>query len=153
MLEPDILEKYMKKLISSTILLMFFATSAFAAWQVKFADTYTKKGIDQAVIEALKEGAKPDDIVDKGLGLEGLNPQNLVMALYCAGVKGQDVRQAAASHDISELIVVAGYKKSLEECAGAVADSQAYTPVTTGFSSRSSEGGGSSFASTSTFRR
>jgi hypothetical protein len=144
----------MKRLFAGGLFVLVFATFVFAEWQVNFEDTYMKKGIDQAVIDALKEGVKPDDIVDKGLDLEGLNPQNLVMALYCAGVKGQDVREAAASHNISELIVAAGYKKSLEECAGAVADSQAYTPVSAGFSGGLSAGSGSaSFASPSTFRR
>ena len=145
----------MKKLLTSGVFVLLFATVVFAEWQVNFQDTYAKKGIDQAVIDALKEGAKPNDIVEKGLALDGLNPQNLIMALYCAGVKGQEIRDAAASHNISELIVVAGYKKSLEECAGAVADSQAYTPVsTTGFSGgRSAGGGSSSYASPSTFSR
>ena len=112
-------------------------------FQVDFKDTYSNKGIDQAVIDALKDGADPDSIVVSGLDLEGLNPQNLVMALYCAGVKGQDIRDAAANHDISELIVTAGYKKSVVECSDVVADSQAYTTVARGFSGgkRGGDGG------------
>jgi len=124
----------MKKIILTLTLVMLFCTVVFAEWKVDFRDTYASKGIDQAVIDALKDGADPDSIVVSGLDLEGLNPQNLVMALYCAGVKGQDIRDAAANHDSSELIVTAGYKKSVVECSDVVADSQAYTPVAKGFS-------------------
>ncbi len=132
----------MKKILLTVTMVALFCTVAFAEWQVDFKDTYTNKGIDQAVIDALKEGAEPDSIVVNGLDLEGLNPQNLVMALYCAGVKGQDIRDAAANHDISELIVTAGYKKSVVECSDVVADSQAYTPVARGFSGGKKGGGG-----------
>jgi len=143
----------MKKLIFGSILVVLLSTVAFAEWQVDFEDTYINKGINQAVIDALKDGTNPDSIVQKGLNLEGLNPQNLVMALYCAGAKGQDIRDAASNYDISELIVTAGYKKSIAECGDVVADSQAYTPVATGFSGGRSAGsrGGSFFASPSTF--
>ncbi len=143
----------MKKVIFGSILVVLLSTVAFAEWQVDFEDTYINKGINQAVIDALKDGANPDSIVQKGLNLEGLNPQNLVMALYCAGAKGQDIRDAASSYDISELIVTAGYKKSVVECGDAVADSQAYTPVAKGFSGGRSAGssGGIFFASPSTF--
>ena len=132
----------MKKILFTVTLVSLFCTAAFAEWQVDFKDTYFDKGIDQAVIDALKDGAEPDSIVIKGLDLEGLNPQNLVMALYCAGVKGQDIRDAAANHNISELIVTAGYKKSIVECSDVIADSQAYTPVARGFSGGKRGGGG-----------
>ncbi len=124
----------MKKILFAVTLVALFSTVVFAEWQVDFKDTYVDKGIDQAVIDALKEGVDPDSIVINGLDLEGLNPQNLVMALYCAGVKGQDIRDAAENHNISEIIVTAGYKKSVVECSDMVADSQAYTPVARGFS-------------------
>lgn len=126
----------MKKLMLGMILVLFTAGSACAEWQVTFEETYYKVGIDQAVIDALKEGGDPDSIVERGLIFEGLNPQNLIMALYCAGVRGKEVRDAADNHSISELIVTAGYKKSLVECGDAIAESQAYTPILTGFSRR-----------------
>ncbi len=63
------------------------------------------------------------------LELEGLNPQNLIKALYCAGAKGQDIREAAEKYNISEMILAAGFKKSKAECSDMVADAQAYTPV------------------------
>jgi len=143
----------MKKILLTAAMVALFCTAAFAEWQVDFKDTYANKGIDQAVIDALKEGADPDSIVINGLDLEGLNPQNLVMALYCAGVKGQDIRDAAANHDISEMIVSAGYKKSVVECGDVVADSQAYTPVSTNFSGgKKGGGGGRTYASRATFQ-
>lgn len=124
----------MKRIIFMATLFALLSSVAFAEWQVEFKDTYFDKGIDQAVVDALKEGAEPDSIVMNGLELEGLNPQNLVMALYCAGVKGQDIKVAADNHQISEIIVTAGYKKSIVECSDVIADSQAYIPVATGFS-------------------
>jgi hypothetical protein len=107
-------------------------TIAFAEWLVDFRDTYVKDGIDKAVVVAMKGGANPDLIVENGMKFEGLNPENLVKALYCAGAKGQDVRAAAEKHNISELIVATGYKKAVAECNDQIADSQAYTPVASG---------------------
>jgi hypothetical protein len=113
---------------------------------------YNKVGIDKVVIEFLKYGLSVDKIVPECLALEGLNPQNLIRALYCAGAKGQDIRDAAGKYGISEIILVAGYKKSVDECRDVVNDSQAYTPVSSGltFSSPTS-GRAGSFASPSTF--
>ncbi len=122
----------MKKIVIACLLVLMSVSVAFAEWLVDFRDIYVKQGIDKAVVSALKEGANPDLIVENGLKLEGLNPENLVKALYCAGAKGQDIRDAAKKYDISELIVAAGFKKSVAECADKVADSQAYTPVATG---------------------
>lgn len=141
----------MKKVLMIGLISLIFSGVAYAEWQVTFEESYFNNGIDQAVIDALKEGADPDAIVERGLILEGLNPQNLVMALYCAGVKGQKIREAAENHEISDMVVTAGYKKSIVECGDAVADSQAYTPVSTGFSTRSAGNGGGSSASPDNF--
>lgn len=126
----------MKRVVFALLGVAIFSTLAFAEWKVTFEDTYINKGIDQAVIDALKEGANPDGIVEIGVTFENLNPQNLVMALYCAGAKGEDIRLASERHGISEQIVTAGYKKAVVECNDALADSQAYTPVSSGFSVR-----------------
>jgi len=123
----------MKRIILALLGVVMFTSLAYAEWKVTFEDTYLNKGIDQAVQDALKEGGMPTDIMGLGVTLEGLNPQNLVMALYCAGVKGDDVLAAAKAHDISEQIVTAGYKKAVTECSDALADSQAYTPVAQSF--------------------
>jgi hypothetical protein len=123
----------MKKHIIGCLLILSIATVALAEWKVEvFKENYAKEGIDQAVIDAMKEGALPVQIVETGLELEGLNPQNLVKALYCAGANGQDITSAALKYEISEEIIAAGYKKSVEECGEQVADSQAYTPVAAG---------------------
>ncbi len=143
----------MKKIVFSLVGVFMCATFAFAEWQVAFIDNYTKKGIDQAVIDALKEGGTADGIVKKGITIEGLNHQNLVKALYCARVNGADILAAAELYEIPSLIVTAGYKKSLEECSGVDVDAQAYTPVPTtvsfGGASSPSTGGGT-YASPST---
>lgn len=122
----------MKKIIMACLLVLFCVSIACAEWLVDFRDTYVSEGIDKAVENALKEGKTPDLIVENGLELEGLNPQNLIKALYCAGVNGQDVRKAAEKWDISEVIVAAGFKRSKAECADQVADTQAYTPANQG---------------------
>jgi hypothetical protein len=132
--------------------MMFFIPSANSA---QLQEKYNKIGIDKVVVELLKDGVKPNQIVEDCLPLDGLNPQNLIRALYCAGVTGQDVREAAENNDITEVIVVAGYKKSVDECRDVVEDSQAYTPVSSGpsFSSPTAgrTGGGLTFASPSAF--
>lgn len=140
----------MKKLWFAFFLVVFGASVACAEWMVDFKNTYVKEGIDQAVERALKDGQSPDAIVEFGVAIEGLNPQNLVRALYCAGANGQDVRAAADKFGISEPIVIAGYKKAIDECGDRVADAQAYTPVATGPSFATPTGGrGGSFASPS----
>ncbi len=141
----------MKKIAIACLLVLVTCSIAFAEWLVDFQDTYVKQGIDKAVVVALKGGASPNLIVENGLQLQGLNPENLVKALYCAGVKGQDIRDAAAKWNISKIIIAAGYKKSIAECTGVIADSQAYTPVATGPSFVTPSGGQSGgYASPST---
>ena len=123
-------------------LILITATVAVAEWLVNFQDTFYQEGIDNAVVVAMKEGIGPDMIVENGLQFEGLNPSNLVKALYCAGAQGQDIRSAAERYGISELMVAAGYKKSIAECGDKVADAQPFTPVATGTSFVSVNPGG-----------
>lgn len=143
-------EVRMKGLLTACMLVLVSVSIACAEWQVDFRDTYVSEGIDKAVENAMKEGKTPDLIVENGLELEGLNPQNLIKALYCAGAKGQDIREAAQKYNISEMILAAGFKKSKAECSDMVADAQAYTPVGLGpsFATPVSTRGGS-FASPS----
>ena len=119
----------MKRIILSALLVVATVSVAFAEWLVDFKENYSKVGIDKAVVEAMKEGASPDAILQNGLAFEGLNPQNLIKALYCAGAKGDEVKAAAEQYEVSEVVLVAGYKKATEECSDQVVDSQAYTPV------------------------
>jgi len=119
----------MKRLIISALLSVFFVSSAFADWSEDFDTNLATQGIEIAVQEALKIGKSPTDIVQKTDGIEGLNPQNVLKALYCAGAPGDDIKAAADSVGISELMVLAAFDKSIVECGIAVKDSQAYTPV------------------------
>ena len=102
---------------------MCTAVVAFAEWIVDFRDIYLEQGIDQAVIEALKQGAKPDEIMKNGLELDGINPQNLIKAMYCAGIRGRTILRLRVMHGkCRDMIIVAGYKKSVEECGDQVID-------------------------------
>ncbi len=116
----------MRKIIIAVMIVLMTFSAALAEWSDTFKETYNKKSIDEAVVDAMKEGVSPKLIVENGLQLKTLNPQNLVKALFCAGAKGQDIREAASEWQISELIVAAGYKKSIAECGDQVADVQPY---------------------------
>ncbi len=122
-------EDKMKKILVAGVLVLFSVSIACAEWLVDFRETYASQGIDKAVENAMKEGKTPVLIVENGLELEGLNPQNLIKALYCSGAKGQDIREAAQKYEISEMLVAAGFQQSKVECSDMVADTQAYTPV------------------------
>lgn len=144
----------MKKLLFALIFIPLFCTVASAEWRVDFNENYTNQGIYQAVKVALQEGVDLDSIIVQARGLAGLNLQDLMTALYCAGVKGQDIRDLAAKNEISESFVVAGYKESLAVCHEIVVDHQGYTPVTKNFpgSRRTRTGGGSkTFGGTSVY--
>jgi len=142
-----------KKIILAMIIVVISGTLAMAEWIATYKDVYQSKGIDEAVVEALKEGATPDAIMENGLKFEGLNPQNLVKAMYCGGIRGDDIRAAGQIYDVSDLLIVAGYKKSVEECGEQIADTQAYTPVASvlSFVGASLPGAGTSNISPSTF--
>jgi hypothetical protein len=118
----------MKRLITAFFIVGFAATIASADWLANFKDTYQNQSIDIAVENAMKEGIGPDIIVENALAIETLNPQNLIKAMYCAGVSGRDIYLAADKFQVSELIVAAGFKKSVEECGDRVTDVQPYTP-------------------------
>jgi hypothetical protein len=105
------------------------ASFACADWLSDFQDTYINKSIDLAVENAMKEGIKPDVIAGKSLAFdEKLNPENLINALYCTGVTGQEVYGIAQEYNISDLIVTAGFNKCVAGCGDRVADTQPYTP-------------------------
>lgn len=116
----------MKKLIAALAMVAVSATVVFAGWSEDFKKTYKAENIQVAVEGALEKGAAPEKIVGEGVAIEGLNPQNLVKALYCAGVSGIDVRAAAEKYKISEMIVAAGHRQSVAECGVQAVDAQAY---------------------------
>ena len=120
----------MNKIILYTLTIVTLSVAcAFATWLDDFKSIFEKEGIDEAVVEALKVGTTPDSIMESGLQFEELNPQNLVKAMYCGGIRGDDIRAASQKYDVSDIIIVAGYKKSVEECGDQIVDTQAYTPV------------------------
>lgn len=142
----------MKKIISIAVLVVALASTAYADWVADFLAAYNDKGIEPAVTEALKTGQGPQAIIDEGLKIQELNPQNLLKALYCAGVKGDDIKTAADAAGISDILIVAAYEKSVAECGDRVVDTQAYTPVGPSFAGVPSPGSpDGSYASPSTF--
>ncbi len=148
------MEVSMGKVAVAIFLILVTSSVVLANWLTDFKNIFLNEGIDKAVVEAMKEGATPDSIVEKSLAFEGLNPANLIKALYCAGAQGQDIKKAAERYEISELLVAAGYKKSIAECGEQVADSQPFTPVQTGTSFVSVDpGGGGDNASEFTFNQ
>jgi hypothetical protein len=99
-----------------------------------FYKNYKTMGIDKATILALTEGVQPAALIEAGLALENLNPQNLIKAMYCAGYNGDDIKKACDQYGISELVLVSGFKKSRAECSQDCRDpdgddTQAYTPA------------------------
>jgi surface antigen len=118
----------MKKFIAALIIVGLSVSVASADWLGEFKKSYQEKNLDIAVEKAYKGGVSPDDITKNSLDIATVNPQNLVKALYCAGVTGQDVYTACQNNNISELILAAGFKKSKEECGDMVTDTQPYTP-------------------------
>jgi hypothetical protein len=122
----------MKHIIISTFLSVLLVSPAFADWIEDFDVNLDTQGIEVAVAKALEEGKTPTEIVDRATQIEGLNPQNVLKALYCEGAAGDDIKIAADTAGISELILLAAFDKSVAECGDAVADSQAYTPVAQG---------------------
>ncbi|MFT5726120.1 MAG: hypothetical protein ACI8PB_000238 [Desulforhopalus sp.] len=118
----------MKRIIASLIIVSLWVTVAQADWLSDFSQTFKTKNLDVAVDNAVKQGITPDAIVENCLGIKTVNPQNVVKALYCSGVSGQDIYTATQAYGVSELIVSAGFNKSIEECGDRVTDTQAYTP-------------------------
>ena len=121
----------MKKVLLACVLVLVTCSFALADWTENFAADYQELGVDQAVLNAMKDGGSPEQIVQVGMQVEGLNPVQLVQSLYCAGASGPDIEQAAFNAGLSGLIISAAYEESVASCADAVVDTQAYTPADT----------------------
>ena len=106
-----------RKIVLLTVCALLIATLAKANWLDDFISEFQKSGIDEAVKVALNQGAVPDEIMDNGLKFKELNPQNLVKAMYCGGIRGDDIRAAGQKYDVSDLIIIAGYKRALRSAA------------------------------------
>lgn len=135
----------MKRLVTVLLVLGITSTVAFANSLENFKNDVEKQGLELTVDNAVKAGAAVEEIVEKGLAVTEINPQNLVKALYCAGVQGTEIKAAAGEFNISEMIVEAGFQKSVAECGDTVADAQPFTPANAqgpSFSGRRANGGG-----------
>ena len=102
--------------------------AAISEWVANFTDSYHENGIYQAVAEVFEEGISPDEAFPQIINVEGVNPQNLVAAAYCAGAKHEDIRVASENVGISEEMVAAGFRTAMTVCGEEIADTQAYTP-------------------------
>jgi hypothetical protein len=147
----------MKKFAAALLIVGLFVSVASADWLGDFKKIYLEKNLDLAVETAIKEGVSPNDITKNSLDISTVNPQNLVKALYCAGVKGQDVYTACQNNNISELILAAGFEQSKVECEDRVTDTQPYTPAgggqTRGFGGANSSQRSRSYASPDSFEQ
>lgn len=107
----------MLKLIVALFALLFSLSPALAAWEDTFPNLYREKGIDEAVIRALAEGANPDQIIKVALPLENLTQEALIKALFCALAQPEAIRDAAKSNSITDTKVDEGYQLALASCA------------------------------------
>ena len=104
------------RLFNFVLLFLLMSSTAFAGWQEEFEQDYRNSGIDSAVVNALSEGATPDQIIKTALPLEGLTKENLVKALFCSLSQTETIRKASVSNGISEGTVNEGYQLALQEC-------------------------------------
>ena len=111
----------MKKIAVIGAFLMLLSTQAMADWAEDFMAIFSRRGIDLAVEEAFKAGAAPVEIVKVTQQTGEVEPAAVVKALYCAGVSGSTVQEAASSAGIPEADVAAGFKLSVGQCRPAAA--------------------------------
>ena len=128
----------MKKMLLAVLSIPLFCTVASASWQDDFNQNYRDKSAQDAVDIALENGVDPDSIFKQALTQAGMDQEVLVKACYCAGLRGQEIRVAAADNEVSENAVVTGYKMSLAECRDAVIAGQG-SPVTEYYAGSSRE--------------
>ncbi len=116
------------------ITIYLIPSTGYGDWIEDFEINTAAQGIEVAVSGALELGRSPYEILEHGLLNLDNNPQRVLKALYCEGVDGEDIKKASNELDISDLILVSAFEKSIAECGDAVADSQAYTPIKVSFS-------------------
>jgi len=104
--------------------------AAIVEWLADFTKLYKKEDIYKAVEWIVEKGLSPDEIVTTvATHVKKINPQNLVAAVYCAGVKHQDAYDAFIGVGYSDMIIKAGLKTAERVCGKVVSDAQAYTVV------------------------
>lgn len=117
------------RLLIFTLLLLGSTFSLAEDWQQAFRETYSSKGIDEAVVNALGTGASPDQIIKTGLPIEGLNPAELVKALFCALVPPAYIYDAAEVNRIEDETVQEGYELALAQCAEEMEERKLSSPA------------------------
>ena len=126
-----------KYFIGVCLLIICAASTASAEWTEDFTKLYLDNNIDDAVEEALKQGATPEAIIELAGQIEGLTPSELIKALYCAGISPSLIAELSSQFNIPEAELVAGYKRSVRECGPAL--SRTFNPLDT---TRNRAGGG-----------
>jgi hypothetical protein len=145
------MRKIMKKKIIALLLLLFSCGVALAQdWVREFRETYSVRGIDEAVVNALSLGVSPDQLIQTSLPLEDLKPEELIKALYCALVPPAYIQDAAAANDIPVETLQQGYELALAQCAEEMEEKANAAPAFIP-GNASSPGGRSVTASPSTF--
>jgi hypothetical protein len=105
-------------------LVFSYSTGANAAMsQQSLQQTFQQEDLGTAVEVALAFGTSVDAIIKQALQTEGVNPQQLLLALLQSGANSQDLTRAAKDNGISDLIIVASIKDFKSEKS----DAQAYT--------------------------
>ena len=106
-----------KKILFFITFLMMTTTVVLANWSENFHTIYADKGINEAVKNALSEGANLDQIIKAALPIKSLKEENLIKALFCALAQPDYIREAAKVNQITDNKVDAGYQLALAECA------------------------------------
>ena len=117
------------RLILTACVILLYAPCAFADWADDFRATAEQAGVEIAIINALKIGVNPDDMVALVKEMGGVEPASAVKALYCSGVPGPRIMAAATKAGVPESVVVAGQRKSVGGCGPAFA--KTFNPMDT----------------------
>ncbi len=108
----------MKKILAIGCLLLL-SSPVFADWAEDFTATVAQSGTDVAVVETLKVGVPPLDIVKLTQQTGEVAPAEVVKAFYCAGLSGTLVNSVADQAGVSSVDVAAGFRQSLVQCGPA----------------------------------
>jgi len=126
--------------------------AAIAEWVGDFVKSYNENGVYVAVEEVVDGGYTPLEITVTAMEqIEGINPNGLVAALFCAGAKYDEIRLASIEAGISDMIMLSGFETAKTVCGDNLQDTQAY-PVGISFSTvTGGNGGGQVYGSSDAF--
>lgn len=99
-----------------TVFILLTSSPALADWAKYFSQVYYEKGIDDAVVMALSEGASPYQIIKEGLPIKDLKKEILLKALFCALAQPETIHEAAKENSIGDDTVDKGFQLALIEC-------------------------------------